>query len=330
MKLRFLFSTLFLSLVVFFGTSNTYADAEELNGKSFDDYTFGEIEVLLMDYLEEKNIHLEFGSQEFNEFLNDQYDNTTDQELASRDYYPLIVSYMSEYMYQLTIAEATNFKNNSLAATQFNVLGNIANTTVGELKKEIAAEEAEEAKELEMSEKTNDLMPNINLLASSYSVANAKSYAEKWWNSRNQAFDSFTADCTNFVSQILWAGGKEMKLSKPIQEFNTNTSYWYMVDQQGLGRARSSSWGLVPEFFSHWSVTQPTVTSSTKKDIISKAKEGDIIQLKDKDATRWGHSLFVYSKANSTIYLSAHSDNSLKKDFNSIGSNWTNFRVINF
>jgi hypothetical protein len=64
-----------------------------------------------------------------------------------------------------------------------------------------------------MSEKTNNSMPNINLLAAFfYSVANAKSYAEKWWNGRNQAFDSFTADCTNFVSQILWAGGKEMKV----------------------------------------------------------------------------------------------------------------------
>ena len=29
--------------------------------------------------------------------------HTTDQELAIRDYYPLIVSYMSEYMYQNTM-----------------------------------------------------------------------------------------------------------------------------------------------------------------------------------------------------------------------------------
>jgi len=43
-----------------------------------------------------------------------------------------------------------------------------------------------------------------------YDRAQAVRYAEMWWNRHNPAFPSFDVDCTNFVSQCLYAGGAPM------------------------------------------------------------------------------------------------------------------------
>jgi hypothetical protein len=54
-------------------------------------------------------------------------------------------------------------------------------------------------------------------LASAYSGANAAAYANAWTdndpntNTRNPAWPSFSDDCTNFVSQALFAGGYDMQ-----------------------------------------------------------------------------------------------------------------------
>ena len=32
-------------------------------------------------------------------------------------------------------------------------------------------------------------------------------YAYKWWNGRNPAYRSYELDCTNFISQVVKAGG---------------------------------------------------------------------------------------------------------------------------
>src|SRR5699024_5993085 len=43
-----------------------------------------------------------------------------------------------------------------------------------------------------------------------YDREKAAAYADKWWNKRNPNFPIFTVDCTNFVSQCLFAGGAKM------------------------------------------------------------------------------------------------------------------------
>lgn len=35
----------------------------------------------------------------------------------------------------------------------------------------------------------------------------AVAYADRWWNAGNPAFEEFDVDCTNYVSQCLFAGG---------------------------------------------------------------------------------------------------------------------------
>jgi hypothetical protein len=70
--------------------------------------------------------------------------------------------------------------------------------------------------------------PTTGFAASGYNGAAAAAYADSYWQNYNQAYPSFAnsgGDCTNFVSQALFAGGITMRLSPP----NSGNAAWYMV-----------------------------------------------------------------------------------------------------
>jgi hypothetical protein len=70
--------------------------------------------------------------------------------------------------------------------------------------------------------------PTTGFAASGYNGAAAAAYADTYWNNYNSAWPSFAnsgGDCTNFVSQALFAGGIAMRLSPP----NSGNAAWYMV-----------------------------------------------------------------------------------------------------
>jgi hypothetical protein len=70
--------------------------------------------------------------------------------------------------------------------------------------------------------------PSTGFAASGYNGAAAAAYADTYWQSYNPAWPSFASgggDCTNFVSQALYAGGITMRLSP---QYSGNAA-WYMV-----------------------------------------------------------------------------------------------------
>lgn len=71
-------------------------------------------------------------------------------------------------------------------------------------------------------------LPSTDLAASGYNGAAAAAYADTYWQTYNSAWPSFAnsgGDCTNFVSQALYAGGMAMRLSP---QYSGNAA-WYMV-----------------------------------------------------------------------------------------------------
>lgn len=71
-----------------------------------------------------------------------------------------------------------------------------------------------------------------------YDRAKARRYAEKWWNGANPDYEHFEVDCTNFVSQCLFAGGAPMNYTGKRE-----SGWWY----QGLKGGRelwSYSWAV--------------------------------------------------------------------------------------
>ncbi len=128
-------------------------------------------------------------------------------------------------------------------------------------------------------------------------------YAEKWALKRNPRyydFDGLGGDCTNFISQCIYAGAGVM---------NFGAKGWYYIN---LNR-RTPSWtgvGFLYEFLTTNKGAGPYAsTVSAVKDI----KTGDVIQLKRNG--RWTHSLFVtkISAEPSVIFVSTHTYDSLNK-----------------
>ena len=323
MKKRF-FWVVGLTFLFFFMINIGHSSAEgSIDYKSdYKDYTLGEVEKTLLDYLHSKGKNYEVGSQEYTDFIFDQYQNDTDKELASReDYHDAINTYMDEYTYQYSLMETGkldekisdsvslfgNTKASDSAIQPYFDLGVAKEKTVGKLQEEINQEiEKQEQSAIEF-QKLNPIQ-----ITAGYSVSSAKAYAESWYNGRNPAFNSYTNDCTNFVSQILFAGGMKMDGS------------WYS-NYNGT----SNSWKLVVDLYNYWSPKKQTHSSWSKTTIIQQSKAGDVIQFRKTDGTRYSHAMFVYEKSNGTIYLSGHTNDYLKRNFKNIDATaYEMYRVI--
>ena len=144
-------------------------------------------------------------------------------------------------------------------------------------------------------------MPSV-----SYDRSAASAYAERWALSRNPAYYDFSSlggDCTNFVSQCLFAGCGVMNDS-PLngwfyRSLNDRSPAWTSVDY--LYRFLLTNRG-----------NGPFARIAEARDLLP----GDIIQLGKADGTFY-HSLFVLSAQPDEIYIAAHSYDSLWRPLSS-------------
>ena len=116
----------------------------------------------------------------------------------------------------------------------------------------------------------------------SYNRRNVYEYAKKWAYSRNPRyydFDPVGGDCTNFVSQCIYAGCNQMN-------YNRNNG-WYYID----GNNKSPSWTGV-EFLYKFLINNTSIGPSGFETNISNLDIGDVIQLSFNGLT-FSHSLIV-------------------------------------
>ncbi len=128
-----------------------------------------------------------------------------------------------------------------------------------------------------------------------YNRIAALAYAAKWANGRNPRyynFDNIGGDCTNFVSQCVYAGC-------PVMNY-TPVFGWYYIDISN----RSPSWTGVEFFYNFMTENEgegPFATETTSSEILP----GDIIQLGRDDGSFY-HTLIVTRISGRKIYVSAH------------------------
>lgn len=119
-------------------------------------------------------------------------------------------------------------------------------------------------------------------------------YAKKWAFSRNPAyynFDNIGGDCTNFVSQCLYAGGAVMNY--------TRDTGWYYNSLHD----RSAAWTGV-EFFYNFIVKNKGIGPFGEVIPLSQIRSGDIIQLGTDN--RFYHNLLVINVRGGVPYVAAH------------------------
>lgn len=134
------------------------------------------------------------------------------------------------------------------------------------------------------------------IINTEYNRDNALAYAKRWALLRNPAylnFDSLGGDCTNFISQCLYAGCKTMNY--------TPVTGWYYSSPDN----RSAAWTGVEYFYKFLinngknpSGIGPYAKESDKSTILP----GDIIQLGNGDG-HFYHTLIVMGKDISGDFL---------------------------
>lgn len=141
----------------------------------------------------------------------------------------------------------------------------------------------------------------------------AVEYARKWALSRNPLYynyDKIGGDCTNFISQCLYAGKKEM---------NYRGYGWYYNNANN----KSPSWTGVEylyKFLINNKYEGPRGILIDKKDL----EIGDIIQLSF-DGVIFGHSLIVSEINEGNIRVCAHTIDSKDRSLESY-----NYKKIRF
>ncbi len=125
----------------------------------------------------------------------------------------------------------------------------------------------------------------------------AVQYAHRWAYARNPAYYDFSdlgGDCTNFASQVLYAG-------TGVMNFTTVTGWYYIS-----ANARSASWTGVPYFYNFLIGNQGAGPFGSTV-ALDGVELGDFIQLSF-DGERFGHTLVVVSvgTAANNILVSTH------------------------
>lgn len=122
-------------------------------------------------------------------------------------------------------------------------------------------------------------------------------YAKNWAYGRNPKyynFDPVGGDCTNFVSQCIYAGCKQMN-------FNRNNG-WYYIN----GNNKSPSWTGV-EFLYKFLTTNNSLGPKGEETTIDKLEIGDVVQLSF-NGHIFSHSLIVIKNGTNTTntLIAAH------------------------
>jgi len=136
-----------------------------------------------------------------------------------------------------------------------------------------------------------------------YDRDKAVAYAHQWAYRRNPQYYSFNGmggDCTNFISQCLYAGCGVMN--------HTNDTGWYYYSVND----RAPAWSGV-EFLYRFLTKNAKSGPYAMEKPLSEAQRGDIVQLCF-DGDTYGHTLFVVDVADiflfRNILIATHSDDS--------------------
>ena len=136
-----------------------------------------------------------------------------------------------------------------------------------------------------------------------YDRDRALAYAREWAMSRNPLFIDYTGfggDCTNFVSQCLFAGSCRMNFTPMFG--------WYYLDAD----SRTASWTGVRYFYNFLTDNRGEGPFGVETDAAA-LRAGDVVQLQNKDGTFY-HTLFVSGiDPDAGILVAAHSDDAFDR-----------------
>ena len=150
-----------------------------------------------------------------------------------------------------------------------------------------------------------------------YSRARAVEYARRWALDRNPLYYDYTGiggNCTNFVSQCVYAGSCTMNYT-PVYG-------WYYLS----AAERTASWTGVQYFYNF--ITQNQNVGPFAREIGVEAVEaGDVIQL-GREGTGYYHTLLCVGRQGEEILVAAQSDDALDRPLSTYDYDYARFLHI--
>ncbi|MBQ3426165.1 MAG: amidase domain-containing protein [Clostridia bacterium] len=140
----------------------------------------------------------------------------------------------------------------------------------------------------------------------SYNRAKAVEYARRWALGRNPGYYDFSyigGDCTNFVSQCIFAGAGVMNY--------TPVTGWYYLNVN----ERTPSWTGVNELY-RFLINNRGAGPRGRIVPLSNMHNGDIVQLRFYDNSTFAHSAVITDTGRGTpdtMFVAAHTNDSLDR-----------------
>ncbi len=150
-----------------------------------------------------------------------------------------------------------------------------------------------------------------------YIRENALMYASKYAFSQNPLFGNFAGiggNCTNFVSQAIYAGSCKMNY-RP-------TFGWYYISMDD----RAPAWTGV-DFFYDFITKNADVGPFGREAMADETEVGDVIQLA-RDADGYYHTLLIVGYENDDILVAAQTDNAFARPLSSYTYDYSRFIKI--
>jgi hypothetical protein len=141
-----------------------------------------------------------------------------------------------------------------------------------------------------------------------YDRMKAKTYADRWWNERNPKYPDFSVDCTNFISQCLFAGGA------PMNYTNNRTSGWWIRSKSNENW--SYSWSVAHSLYWYLKSARSGLTGK-QVSTVRQLQIGDVISYDWNGDGRFTHSTMVTAfRADGEPLVNAHTNNSFQRLWN--------------
>lgn len=320
-KLISLVVTFSLALMILPATATSISNSSQ-------EKTLGEIEAEVLEYFDEQNIDISLNSPEYIEYIRMQVIEDADQNLRNYiEEYDDFCVYASEYLLAL--------EDILLTDNQFTGLPEeTRNKTANDIREEVEIQRLAYMN----SNSDEDVVPlEFGSYNPTKAVAYAKKYALDYNNLEYPAFSILTGgDCTNFVSQCLFAGGiPKDEWSKRGVVDTTNLWYYYNVYEEHAQSGAhvdyyTTSWIRVADLYEYLDKKglASIVEVSSIQDLYKEARIGDIVQL-SRGGGNYYHSIIITAGSGGNMKYCGHTTDRYNYPLNTLaGTDVVEFRVI--
>ena len=339
-----------LCFMLLFVSTSAFAET-----KAYETYTLGEIQNILESYLDCRGEYFYEDPEAMYEYAVDVLLGSEEYEIEATDNFALIKEYLvqyklvyEDYLYCSHFLEQGDLETAATMADKCNCIyydaqKNIASFELSGQFLETTIEDIVERNKCMYETTNNAYINNVMAANASYSGSTAASYAQRYAKNYNKAaYPSYSiisgGDCTNFVSQCLFAGGIPKVGSKTTEGVYSSTTQWYCICtydpgyQSGNGReyAVSTSWIRAIDFNAYMtSVAKSKSVKSSESALNSSCSVGDIVQLLSDAGTPY-HSVIISQKTTSGAKYCGHTYDKLNEPISTIFSDANKVVLFDF